>query len=85
MKPEERQRMIGVLLVLFVVLVVLLSVRWGTGGIDPMVLLVGIFVAAIVWMAQRRGASILRCASCDRAVMRIPDAAFCPYCGKKLP
>jgi len=52
-RREQKASVLMVLLIFFVGLVVLLSVRWEERTIDPMVLLLGIFVAAIIWMARR--------------------------------
>jgi Lon-like ATP-dependent protease len=52
-RREQKASVLMVLLIFFVGLVVLLSVRWEQRTIDPMVLLLGIFVAAIIWMARR--------------------------------
>ncbi len=52
-RREQKASMVMVLLIFFVGLVVLLSINWAERTIDPMVLLLGIFVAAIIWMARR--------------------------------
>jgi Lon-like ATP-dependent protease len=52
-RREQKASMVMVLLIFFVGLVVLLSIRWETRTVDPMVLLFGILVAGIIWMARR--------------------------------
>jgi Lon-like ATP-dependent protease len=52
-RREQKASVVMVLLIFFVGLVVLLSINWAERTIDPMVLLLGIFVAAIIWMARR--------------------------------
>ncbi len=52
-RREQKASMVMVLLIFFVGLVVLLSVDWTTRTFNPMVLLFGILVAGIIWMARR--------------------------------
>ena len=52
-RREQKASMVMVLLIFFIGLIVLLSVDWTTRTINPMVLLLGIFVAGILYMARR--------------------------------
>jgi len=54
-RREQKASMVMVLLIFFVGLIVLLSIKWNTTPptFDPMILLFGILVAGIIWMARR--------------------------------
>lgn len=78
--------MVHVLLIFFVGLIVLLSVNWSERRIDPLVLLLGILVAAIIWVSSRLSEQARRtCVACGRDVVAPPGSSFCHFCGAPLP
>lgn len=78
--------MVAIILVFFISLIVLLSIDWTSNppNINPMVLLFGILVAGILWMAGRFAGAVRSCRACGRTIFAPPDAVFCPYCGARL-
>ncbi len=80
MEGEDRKSkdaMVAILLVFFIVLVVLLSIDWTARTFNPMVLLFGILVAGIIWMARRY--------TWGAGPERWPRLRFCPGYGRTIP
>lgn len=74
-----------ILLILFIGLIVLLSIDFTTNPptFNSMILLFGILVAGIIWMARRAGHGYQKCPACGRSVPGY--SVYCPICGARLP
>lgn len=83
---EDRRFVVTILLIFFIGLVVLLSIDWTTNPptFNPLILLFGILVAGVIWMARRFVTAQKVCSACGHPIFLPPDAVFCPYCGARL-
>ena len=94
-RREQKASMVMVLLIFFIGLIVLLSLDFTTNPprFNPLVLLFGILVAGIIWMAFRatkRGMvsvgwpfPVRFCPVCGRSIPW--NAEVCPFCGHQFP
>lgn len=89
-KAEHKASVMMAIIFFMIGLSAILSYNWSETEarplFDPTTILVGVVIAAIIFVASRvreRGLRLRFCPACGR---QIPfDAHPCPYCGRQLP